>query len=717
MIPTQRNFIIYLIFLTSLAAPLLAQSKQACLECHNDHSLTMTKGKKEVSLFVDDPTLSRSAHQKLVCVGCHVGFNPEDMPHKEKITPVNCVSCHNKDLTKHAFHRSVISSKGLGYTKDTNCKGCHGTHEVQSTKNDGSKFNRANLIIACGSCHADQTDKFIASAHGNSLKSGSLDAPNCLTCHSSPINRVLPGQDTVQLKIAQVKVCESCHLNKEAVAGKTLLGMKFIASYDKSIHGSALMQGNSKAANCVDCHGSHEMNKSVVASSLVNKMNIKDVCAKCHELIAKEYSESVHAAGVLKGNKDAPACTDCHGEHNILKHNDPASPVAAQNVSKQLCGQCHGSVKLTQKYGLSNDRFQSFSDSYHGLALRAGSLEVANCASCHGAHGIKSDKDSTSTVTKANLVKTCGKCHPGANSRFATGAVHLLPGNTSEPILDLIANLYFWLIVILVGAMFIHNAMDFFKKLRRTAQIRRGEVEEHAFGSEVFERMSLGERLQHAIMAISFIVLVFTGFMLRYPESWWVKAVRDISDNMFEYRSWMHRIAGVAMVCVSLYHVAYISFTARGRQLVKDLLPKVNDLRDAVRMIGYNLGLQKVKPQFARFGYIEKFEYWALAWGTILMAVTGLILWFENSSMGFLTKLGWDISRTIHFYEAILATLAIIVWHFYFVIFNPDIYPMSLAWLTGKVSEKEMAEEHALELEKIRAAKTSNEETDTSKKP
>lgn len=108
------------------------------------------------------------------------------------------------------------------------------------------------------------------------------------------------------------------------------------------------------------------------------------------------------------------------------------------------------------------------------------------------------------------------------------------------------------------------------------------------------------------------------------------------------------------------------------------------------------------KPLFERFGYIEKAEYWALVWGVIVMAVTGFIMWFDNYFMGQLTKLGWDISRTIHFYEACLATLAILAWHFYFVLFNPDIYPMSTAWLTGKISEEEMADEHPLELEKLK---------------
>ena len=129
-------------------------------------------------------------------------------------------------------------------------------------------------------------------------------------------------------------------------------------------------------------------------------------------------------------------------------------------------------------------------------------------------------------------------------------------------------------------------------------------------------------------------------------------------------------------------------------------------------MLKYNLGLAPEKNSaFGRFCYIEKAEYWAMAWGTALMTVTGFILWFDNTSMGYITKLGFDISRLVHFYEAILATLAIIVWHFYFVVFNPDVYPMNLAWLTGRMSEGEMMEEHPLQLEEMKAAERAAAET------
>jgi cytochrome b subunit of formate dehydrogenase len=250
--------------------------------------------------------------------------------------------------------------------------------------------------------------------------------------------------------------------------------------------------------------------------------------------------------------------------------------------------------------------------------------------------------------------------------------------------------------------MSVHNFLDLFKKVRRKLKVHRGLIEEERVAHRLYIRMTLNERLQHAALMISFMLLVVTGFMLRYPEAWWVVAIRNVSSRAFELRGLVHRMAGVAILAAGLWHVVYLAFTSAGRLLLRDLLPRKRDFLDPFSVLKYNLGLAKTKPEFPRFCYIEKAEYWALVWGTLLMAVTGLVLWFENTSMGLFTKLGFDISRTIHFYEAILATLAIIVWHFYFVLFNPDIYPMSLAWLTGHISEREMMEDHPLELKQLK---------------
>ncbi|HTQ30903.1 MAG TPA: cytochrome b/b6 domain-containing protein, partial [Opitutaceae bacterium] len=217
-------------------------------------------------------------------------------------------------------------------------------------------------------------------------------------------------------------------------------------------------------------------------------------------------------------------------------------------------------------------------------------------------------------------------------------------------------------------------------------------------------RMTVHERLQHGTLVVSFMLLVVTGFMLHYPDAWWVVAIRGLSRRAFEWRGLIHRVAGAVLLAAGAWHTCYLAFTAAGRALFRDLFPRRNDFTDPWRVLRYNLGLAPAKPRFGRFSYIEKSEYWALVWGTIIMGVTGAILWFDNTSMGLLTKLGFDIAQAVHFYEAILATLAIIVWHFYFVIFNPDIYPLNLAWLTGRMSEREMIEEHPAELERLKAA-------------
>jgi cytochrome b subunit of formate dehydrogenase len=446
------------------------------------------------------------------------------------------------------------------------------------------------------------------------------------------------------------------------------------------------------------------MAKAVASGSHVNKAHIPETCAQCHGDIEEVYAESVHGVALQAGIEDAPACTDCHGEHNILGHLDPESPVAAKNVSSLVCSPCHSSVKLSEKYGIASDRFSTYSDSYHGLAVSAESVEAANCASCHGAHNIRNSSDSASTIHKSNLAETCGKCHPGANERFSIGSVHIDVASTEEPILYWVATAYIILIMVTIGGMVGHNILDFVRKSKRKLMVRRGLIVEERLAHRLYVRMTLNERLQHGALLISFMLLVITGFALRFPDAWWVAPIREISPFMFDLRGIVHRIAAVVMVGVSLFHIYYVIAVPRGRKLIIDLLPRFSDLTDAIGVFKYNTGISHSKPKFGRFSYIEKSEYWALVWGTIVMGVTGVIMWFDNTFMGLLTKLGWDIARTIHYYEAWLATLAIIVWHFYFIMFNPDIYPINLAFWKGTLTEEEMAEEHPLELEKIHEA-------------
>lgn len=678
-----------------------AQSNEDCLMCHDDNTFTMEKNGEEISISVNSHRFSKSEHSKLKCVTCHTNFDAEELPHAENLTPKACSDCHQKQIVKHLFHPKIL--KGSGREKDVNCLNCHDNHYPQDPNAEGSKWSTKNIPNSCGQCHNEIKESYLSSEHYSAFKEGMLGAPNCLSCHKNPIARVHSNEDTVSVKISQEKLCLSCHLDSPEVRARTAPSAGFITMYDKSVHGSELNSGNPKVANCVNCHSSHAVLKSTDSKSQTFKANIPTTCGKCHNEISKEYLESVHGVALEKGVSESPACTDCHGEHNILKHNDPNSPVAFQNLSREVCSPCHSSLKLSEKYGIVSNRFETFSDSYHGLAIEGGSVAVANCASCHGAHNIKPSSDSTSTIYKDNIVKTCGGCHKGANTNFTIGKIHITRQDESEPIIYFIASAYIALIFVVIGLMFIHNLIDFFRKSKIKKMKQRGLIREERHGHSLYLRMTVNERIQHATLAVSFLTLVWTGFMLSYPNSWWVSHIRDISSSAFEARSLLHRISAVIMVTVSLYHIYYIFFTRRGRQLIKDLLPRYQDIRDAIDVAKFNLGFSKTKPKLDRFSYIEKAEYWALIWGTIVMTATGVIMWFDNTFMGIFTKLGYDISRTVHYYEAWLAFLAIVVWHFYFIIFNPDAYPMNLAWWKGTITEEEMAEEHPLELERIKA--------------
>jgi formate dehydrogenase gamma subunit len=683
------------------------QTTQDCLFCHSDRALTMEKSGRTISLFVDAAKLERSVHQSLSCVQCHKGLDPSELPHAKVIRQVQCQTCHDESGYRKSTHAIVGEKTAKERTREAaaaTCKDCHGTHEILSPANTESSTNRLHVSETCGRCHQSEVDHFSQSAHGVALSQGIKGAPTCIDCHGGHNVKPVTSKDSPMCKTRQAKVCLSCHLDNPDVRKRIGPSAGFIASYETSVHGLALAGGNLSAAACSDCHGGHDVRRPSDPRSLVNKFNIPHTCAKCHADVAKVYNESIHGKAILQGNTDAPVCTDCHGEHQILSPTNPRSRVSARNVSAEVCGSCHSSVQLTQKYAIAGQRFKTFEDSYHGLASREGSTEVANCASCHGYHNVKPSSDPTSTVNKANLAVTCGKCHRGANENFAKGPVHVIVASSGETTLYWIKTFYISLIIVLIAGMFSHNLLDFIKKSKIRVAVREGRLRPEIYGPSLYLRMNLNERLQHGVLLVSFFTLVITGFMLRFPDAWWVVFIRQLNERIFEIRSITHRVAGGILVAASFYHLYYILFVPRGKQLIKDLIPKIQDVRDLASVAEYNLGISKVKPKFGRFSYVEKVEYWALVWGVIVMACTGTIMWFDNFFMGLITKLGWDISRTIHYYEAWLATLAIFVWHIYYVIFNPNSYPMNLAWWKGTLTEEEMEEEHPLELEQIRNA-------------
>ncbi|WP_136810110.1 formate dehydrogenase subunit gamma [Desulfosediminicola flagellatus] len=210
------------------------------------------------------------------------------------------------------------------------------------------------------------------------------------------------------------------------------------------------------------------------------------------------------------------------------------------------------------------------------------------------------------------------------------------------------------------------------------------------------ERLNVQERLQHLFTFLTFVILVVTGYMLRIPEEAILK-LGQYGETIFFYRGVIHRVAGVAMILTSVYHLVYLIVSRHGRSFFVDMLPTFKDIKDVIGNIGYYLGMRKSPPLFERFDYREKAEYWALVAGTVIISTTGIFLWSE----AYWSKFILDISILIHGMEAILATLAIIVWHFYAVHWKPGQFPMNSAWIDGKMSAHHLKEEHALQYERL----------------
>ncbi|MFC2171609.1 formate dehydrogenase subunit gamma [Acidobacteriota bacterium] len=210
---------------------------------------------------------------------------------------------------------------------------------------------------------------------------------------------------------------------------------------------------------------------------------------------------------------------------------------------------------------------------------------------------------------------------------------------------------------------------------------------------KVYERFSRNQRIQHLLLLISFTILAVTGFALMIPGDLEETTSRNL-QWLFDLRGLLHRLAAIVLISTSLYHVFYLFFSTRGFHELLCMMPRLReDFKLFIGTMKYYIGRADTPPRCGRFTYGEKFEYWALVWGTIIMTVTGLALWSASHWSKFIL----DLCQIIHRYEAILAVLAVFFWHVYAVHLRPDVFPMSRVWWDGTMSDEELKEEHYLE--------------------
>jgi len=325
----------------------------------------------------------------------------------------------------------------------------------------------------------------------------------CLGCHGKPgFKKVLPSGQVldlfvdptlIRLSVHKERHCADCHADVNEVPHKELPQKvncrrchyqgntegapqtKRYLEFENSVHGKALKAGNTKAPVCQDCHGDHFILAGSDPRSNVSHANVPQVCGGCHLQIYGQYRESIHGKALARGVKDAPVCTDCHGEHTIAKPEDRTSSVNPGNVSN-TCAKCHAKVVIMERYGINAEQVATYKESFHGIANEFGVLKAANCASCHTAHDILPPDDPRSTVNPQNIPKTCGKCHPGANANFANGRIHINAKERSAGIVFWVALGFKVLTISTLLGLFLHIGLDLFRQIKtRKARAKGGD--------------------------------------------------------------------------------------------------------------------------------------------------------------------------------------------------------------------------------------------------
>jgi cytochrome b subunit of formate dehydrogenase len=218
------------------------------------------------------------------------------------------------------------------------------------------------------------------------------------------------------------------------------------------------------------------------------------------------------------------------------------------------------------------------------------------------------------------------------------------------------------------------------------------------------ERFDLSARIQHIILFTTFLFLAFTGWGLKYayqdPASAWIRFWGGA-----KMAGIIHRVAGIALLLDFIYHQFYLLNLARKKDLRLTMLPMPNDVLDLVKNFMYYLGLSNERPYFGKFNYLQKFDYWAVYWGMLIIGTSGFFLTFPVmvSSIFPTWSLAWiwDVVFTMHSDEALLAIVFILIIHFYSEHLRSEVFPMSWLWLTGKMPIGDLKHHHPAEYDRL----------------
>jgi formate dehydrogenase gamma subunit len=215
-----------------------------------------------------------------------------------------------------------------------------------------------------------------------------------------------------------------------------------------------------------------------------------------------------------------------------------------------------------------------------------------------------------------------------------------------------------------------------------------------------FQRFTVGQRWEHALLILSVTVLLLTGLPQKYRDTGWSQWLLSTPERVSQVQQ-IHHIAALALTAEVLYHLGQAIYLISRRRLPGDMLPQWQDVRDAWQMLRYLLFLTRQKPAFGKYNFEQKFTYWFLFFGIGILVISGFILWFPEIFTRFLPGGVVPAALLAHSNEAVVAAIFIVVWHFYHV----HLERLNLSIFTGKLSESEMRAYHAAEFERLTGEK------------
>jgi len=569
--------------------PKLANDR--CLMCHGRKGFSREGPDGQPrDLHVDAARFDASVHGARDCVGCHADITK--VPHRKGVERgVGCVQCHLDEWDKLKTNGDEAEGSTLEHVVDHIESYMESMH-ARPRINDQSRTN-----ATCHDCHGGH---YVERIDREARSENFLEIPN---------------------------VCGKCHAD-------------VLATYKTSVHGQEVAAGNTAAAVCADCHSRHGVGPAHGDDA---RLEITESCGNCHEDSLETYAATYHGKVTRLGYGQTAKCYDCHGSHDILRVDNPASKVYEDN-RLETCQTCHEDAQAG---------FVTFEP-----------------------HGKAGDRENYPQMWFAQ-----------------TGMIGLLIGTFA----------FFWL----HSALWFHREWKDRKEGKNRPHIKIDELglPEGKTHFRRFNRWWRAAHLTGALSIMTLTLTGIT--ILYADSFWAPTLMRLLGGpETAGYIHRVGAIGFMGVFFIHLVYFA-IRIGKNWRDFdwfgPTSLVPSFDDLKDAIAMFRWFFGLAP-RPQLERFSYWEKFDYWAPFWGMTIIGLSGLVMWFPGMVSGWLPGWVFNVAQIVHGEEAFLAAVFLFTVHFFNNHFRPDKFPQDTTMFTGRVPLELYIHEHRREYERLKAS-------------